>query len=366
MSPSGPLVSALATLVLLGVACTPSSNAGPASRACADSAPETKSAPEAKSEAAPEAPAVAPDVSADGAPEVARPPRPPVVSRPVYVPQPAGPYKVRVVDEAHHDLPRFANGGRTYVMGTIGSRYSIVIANPTARRVEVVLSVDGLDAMDGQPANYAAKRGYILPAYGDATIDGFRTSLDDVATFRFSSVADSYAGRLGQARDVGVIGVAFFPERAPVTVWQPPSPPPYYEPSPHARATPSRPAPKMDDLASSSSSPSGGGAGGGASGSAQAAPSTAGADAANETATKRRGLGTEFGEARASRVETTEFARANASHPSQVVSIRYNDRAGLLALGIAIPQPYAAVESDLRLRESADPFRENRFAQPPP
>jgi hypothetical protein len=86
----------------------------------------------------------------------------------------------------------------------------------------------------------------------------------------------------------------------------------------------------------------------------------------SEPAKKRPGLGTEFGEARASRVETTEFARADPSRPSQVVSFRYNDRAGLVALGIVFPQPYASVENDLRLRESADPFRENHFAQPPP
>ncbi len=65
-------------------------------------------------------------------------------------------------------------------------------------------------------------------------------------------------------------------------------------------------------------------------------------------------------------MQTTEFVRANAAHPSQVVAIRYNDRAGLLALGIVISPPYASAETDLHLRESADPFRANRFAQPPP
>ena len=46
-------------------------------------------------------------------------------------------------------------------------------------------------------------------------IEGFRTSLADVATFRFSSVDNSYAGKKGKARNVGVIAVALFEEQAP-------------------------------------------------------------------------------------------------------------------------------------------------------
>jgi len=342
MSPSGPLLCGLTTLLALGAACAPSSNAGRAPRAGADSAPEATQ--EVPSQTAP----VAPERTADPTADVCVPPPPPAAAKPVYLPHPAGPY-------------RFANGGRAYVMGTVGSRYSVVIANPTAQRVEVVLSVDGLDAMDGHPANYVEKRGYILPAYGDVTIDGFRTSFDDVATFRFSSVADSYAGRLGQARDVGVIGVAFFPEQPPVRVWQP-LPPPMREP-PRSAAPPPRPRAPVDDLADDSS---GTAAGGAAMPSAPAPAPPSGVVHASEAPTKRPGLGTEFGEARASRVETVAFTRANPSRPSQLVSIRYNDRAGLTALGIVIPPPYVAAETDQGLRESADPFRANRFAQPPP
>ncbi len=359
MSPSGSLLSGLSailTLGAIGAACAPSSNAGRTPRAGVDSSPDATQGP------APEETSEAPEVTAD--PPVSPPPRAPVAVKPVYLPPPAGPYRVRIVDERHHDLPRFVSGGRTYVLGTIGSRYEIVVSNPTARRVEVVASVDGLDVMDGRPANYVEKRGYILPAYGDTTIEGFRTSLDDVATFRFSSVANSYAGRLGEARDVGVIGVAFFPEQAPVAVAQPAPAPPMYEP-PRSRATPSPRSLSEYDIGGGSGSAPSPAAGAAASPSVQSAPAPKEAEAADEPA-KRRGLGTEFGEARASRVETTEFVRASSSHPGQIVSVRYNDRAGLVALGIAIPQPYAAVDRDQHLRETADPFRANRFAQPPP
>lgn len=291
------------------------------------------------------------------------------------VPRPSSPYHVRIVDADSRDLPTYWHEGRTYVMGTVGTRYSIVVSNPTSRRVEAVVSVDGLDAIDGHTASYIDHRGYILQPYGSATIDGFRTSLSEVATFRFSSVADSYAGRLGQARDVGVIGVAFFPEREPLIVRQPP-PRPYEYPRPHPaapRAASAAPAPTASrigegDLAPAERAP---------------APATANADSvtdithaggplarrAADEAKKvedRPGLGTEFGEARESHVNTTDFERANPRSPSQVVAIRYNDRAGLIALGIVIPTPPRYVDSEVGLRETASPFRETRFAQPPP
>ena len=68
--------------------------------------------------------------------------------------------------------------------------------------------------IDGENGDLG-KRGYIVPAYGDLRIEGFRTSQSDVATFRFSSVGGSYAGKKGKARNVGVIAVALFEEQAP-------------------------------------------------------------------------------------------------------------------------------------------------------
>jgi len=376
MTLSGRVFSALvATFAVAAAACAPSGNAGRAPRVAADSSPDTDTPQEPPSETA-SAMEDADGRSSDLSPTPAPSPRPPVASRPIYVPRPAGPYRVRVVDEYHHNLPTFATGGRTYVMGTVGSRYAIVVTNPTPRRVEVVLSVDGLDAMDGQPANYVDKRGYILPPYGDTTVDGFRTSLQEVAAFRFSSISDSYAGRLGQPRDIGVIGAAFFPEQPPIAVAPPPPPRPVEAPR-HARA-PAQPrhASPSDDLASntppaSAPAPPSGGAGGSAYPEAHAERGPTGGRTedkaeSDEETSRRPGLGTEFGEQRESPVCLTEFARANPAHPSQVIAIRYNDRAGLVALGVAVPEPYVAAENDLRLRETADPFRSNRFAQPPP
>ncbi len=103
-------------------------------------------------------------------------------------------------------------GDRTYVIGQEGERYAIVIENHSPRSFEAVATVDGLDVMNGEAGSYD-NRGYVLGPYANLTIDGFRQSEDAVAAFRFSKVKDSYAAQRGAARDVGVIGVAFFAQR---------------------------------------------------------------------------------------------------------------------------------------------------------
>ena len=103
--------------------------------------------------------------------------------------------------------------GDRFVIGKKGREYQITVKNITDARLEVVLSVDGLDVMDGQPAS-VKKRGYIVGPGKKITIKGFRTSEDKIATFKFSSVGASYANlRHGDTRNVGVVGLAVFTEK---------------------------------------------------------------------------------------------------------------------------------------------------------
>lgn len=118
-------------------------------------------------------------------------------------------------------------GSQLYAVGEPESRYSLALANDSNTTYEVVLSVDGLDVIDGRPAAFD-KRGYVIDPFTSVVIDGWRTSEDTVAAFRFSSIEDSYAERTGEGRNVGVIGAAFFREapqeweewRAPEDTWR--------------------------------------------------------------------------------------------------------------------------------------------------
>ena len=129
---------------------------------------------------------------------------------------------LRLLDADGRTLPALVRGGRVVAIGAPGDRYSLAIENPTSRRFEVVASVDGLDVVDGQTAR-VEKRGYLVAPWSSVNIDGFRRSDDEVAAFRLGDVARSYAASKGKARNVGVIGFAFFDERRPLA--RQPSPP---------------------------------------------------------------------------------------------------------------------------------------------
>lgn len=119
---------------------------------------------------------------------------------------------VSLRDEHGRPLPAYVMGDRTFVVGQAGQRYSIHIENRTPYRFETVVSVDGLDVIQGTDASLA-NRGYIVPAWGSVTIDGFRQSSETVAAFRFGAVSSSYAAQMtGSARNVGVVGIALFAE----------------------------------------------------------------------------------------------------------------------------------------------------------
>jgi hypothetical protein len=248
-------------------------------------------------------------------------------------------YSIELIDETGAVLPAFVNWKGTYVLGALGKRYALRLRNATGQRVEMVASVDGRDVLDGRPSDWG-KRGYIVNPYDEVIIDGFRLNNDSVAAFRFSSVGRSYAAKMGDARDVGVIGVAVFPERPQPRVYAPP------------RMEADR---AMNDAMGESRSES-----------APAAPSAGLLKSLQGTAGARRGLGTEFGEQRESHVLETEFARASAT-PAVMLSVRYDDCAGLVALGVVGSRGYCPVQDDIAQRQNAEPFRRNPpFSQPPP
>jgi hypothetical protein len=115
-------------------------------------------------------------------------------------------------------LPAYKSSGRRFVAGSKDSTYSIVVKNRSKSALEIVASVDGLDVQDGKTASFS-KRGYIIGAGETLEIEGFRTSNNKVAAFKFSSVSNSYANlRHGDTRNVGVIGLAVFTQKG-VNPW---------------------------------------------------------------------------------------------------------------------------------------------------
>jgi hypothetical protein len=116
-------------------------------------------------------------------------------------------------DQSGRFLPGLIIGDRWFVIGEEGRRYSIVVRNKSHLRLEVVLSVDGLDVLDGRKASMR-KRGYLMQPRSQLMVEGFRQGTEAVAAFRFSPVRESYAHeKYGDTKNVGVIGAAIFNER---------------------------------------------------------------------------------------------------------------------------------------------------------
>lgn len=317
------------------------------------------------------------------------------------------PYDVQVIRENGDTLPTYASKDRYYVQGNAGERYVIRVTNPTARRIEAVVSIDGIDVIDGEDGDLR-KRGYVVPPYGEVKIEGFRTSTADVATFRFSSVNDSYSNKKGKARNVGVIAVALYEEQAapeqqiivgggdvdgrfkkPYTYEDDLSersadkPGSYKdsdgessprkakraEPKPDSVAT-RAPAPRDVARRPMPVKPAGGYGGAPAVRPHIVADESGGGDYEEPSPppteaprNNRPGLGTEFGESRYSAASYTKFVRA-AGRPIAIAELRYNNAAGLAALGInAEPLPD---HGEVMTRETADPFPgDPRFSRRP-
>jgi hypothetical protein len=124
-----------------------------------------------------------------------------------------------IVDrETGQTLTTYPHEGRSYVAGRPATRYAIRLANRSAGRVLVVLSVDGVNAVSGETAS-ASQTGYVLDPWQSTDIAGWRKSETAIAAFVFAALSDSYAARTGRPDNVGVIGAAVFLEKpAPVAL----------------------------------------------------------------------------------------------------------------------------------------------------
>ena len=260
-------------------------------------------------------------------------------------------------------LPTFVQAGTTYVLGEPGDRYNIRVQNPTGERIEVVVTVDGRDAISGDVGDYVAQRGYLIEPWGSLLVEGFRRSLDEVAAFRFTGQSGSYSARRGTPQHVGVIGVAVFPEklRPPAPVWRPRR---RYHPESEYRAPASPPRAADGDAPRAQGS--------------RSAPSAATEVYKDDAAPRKRksesadargsgsgpsNIGTEYGERESSSVVEVAFERRSPTHPAVVLRLRYDDYDGLTARGIDL----SSLGYAYRDEEEPQPFpySQSRFAPPP-
>lgn len=110
-------------------------------------------------------------------------------------------------------VKEYGHDGLTFVQGTDGEAYSVVLKNNGPDRAMFVVSVDGLSVIDGKPATKDSD-GYVLEGYSSVEIKGWRTSLETVQEFVFKSKDKSYAaGTEAGSSNCGVIACLVFAEK---------------------------------------------------------------------------------------------------------------------------------------------------------
>jgi hypothetical protein len=231
---------------------------------------------------------------------------------------------ISIVDrDTGHTLPVYRYRGEYWVAGNPGSKYSVSVTNRLGERVLAVVSVDGVNVLNGQTAAFD-QIGYVFNAYQNYGVSGWRKSDNEIAAFTFVASPRSYAERTGRPDHVGTIGVAVFRERYQPRYYQPQSEPRYrYDQNESWNELRKRGEPES-----------------GASAPAPANAPRASADSAKRapqgSARVEENLGTGHGQREWDSVTRTDFERASSS-PAEVIRIRYDSRENLVAMGV-IPE----------------------------
>lgn len=111
--------------------------------------------------------------------------------------------------------PAYVHRGTTYIEALRGRDFTIRLRNPTAHRVAVALSVDGLNTIDARHTDAWSAAKWVLEPYETAHIAGWQVSDRTARRFYFTGEHDSYGARLGQTQNLGIIEAVFFRERVP-------------------------------------------------------------------------------------------------------------------------------------------------------
>ena len=112
-------------------------------------------------------------------------------------------------------LHEYAHRGATYIEATRGREFTIRLRNPTAQRVAVALSVDGLNTIDAKHTDAWGASKWVLAPYETTEISGWQVSGHAARRFFFTGERNSYGAKLGQTQNLGIIEAVFYRERVP-------------------------------------------------------------------------------------------------------------------------------------------------------
>ena len=236
--------------------------------------------------------------------------------RPIY-----RPFELNVLVNGR-PLTEYHARGKTYVEAIRGAEYELEIRNPLPDRVAVALSVDGLNSIDARHTSAWNSSKWVIEPYGTIKIGGWQMSSERARRFYFTDERDSYAAKLGQTTNIGMITAVFFRERRRYPV-------PITPPSTSRRDEQSNRPPKS-------------------------APSSESA-ASGDRALKRAPIDDDYaatGIGRSVHNDVRWIEMDLDSNPAAQLMIRYEYYSALRRLGV-VPRPYQVEPDPLRRREQS-------------
>ena len=115
--------------------------------------------------------------------------------------------------------------GQMYIEAPPVGTYEVRLTNNSPQRRMAVMSVDGVNVINGKSAGYDGP-GYVFSPWQSYAIKGWRRTSSEVASFTFEASEGSYAAQTGRGtKNTGVIGLAVFNEKpniffqTPITIY---------------------------------------------------------------------------------------------------------------------------------------------------
>lgn len=279
-------------------------------------------------------------------------------------------YELVVRPKGRTPADEYFHNGAVWIEGREGNNYTIDIRNNTPQRALFIVSVDGLDVIEGQPAG-PRSQGYVVGAHETISIPGWKISNQEAAEFFFSRNRDSYVNAIGgTTTNTGVIGAMVFSEYIEPAGYQD-----YYiarSASPVGTTVMGLVTPQVltgtigngiqkalsesTDRRITSSAVQGMAA---ASNTSAWVQQTACNSIDSSPVTQD--VGTGFGQATAWKTHTTQFRRSNPDHPDSVLALYYNTARNLEKMGIRLRR-----KRDVSYQANPFPGYTTAGCKPPP
>jgi len=110
------------------------------------------------------------------------------------------------------EVAQYEHNDQIFIEAREGTEYSITVKNNTHLRKLAVVTVDGINVLNGKVQGNEAGNGYIINAWNSIDINGFRKDTNTVGAFKFCKKESSYCNEKGLSGNNGVIGVRLYDE----------------------------------------------------------------------------------------------------------------------------------------------------------